>query len=66
MKLILKPHPNCKQYGEMIDIFTDEGGLPWGTVHIDAFYQDGDNTNIYHDLYFKKAVVTVKLKMVKE
>jgi hypothetical protein len=62
MKLTLKPHPACKEHGELIDVYNDRSHLPWGTVHIDAFWKD---TELYERLYKKMEVVEVEL-VVKE
>lgn len=64
VKLILKPHPACGKYGEMVDIFSENGGLPWASVHIDTFgtpgIRQGDN-QIYKLLYHNMETVTVTL-----
>lgn len=65
VRLVLKPHPNCKKYGEMIDIMSMDSDLPWASVHIDTFRQIGVNPeNELHNLLWKdKRTVAVTLNI---
>ena len=66
MKLTLKPHPLCKKHGELIDVFTENGDLPWATVHIDTFFtvDASDKEKIYDALYYRMEAVEVELTIL--
>lgn len=66
MKLTLKPHPLCKKHGELIDVFAENGDLPWATVHIDTFFTRNadDKEKIYDALYYRMETVEVSLAIL--
>ena len=66
--ITLKPHPACKGWGELIDIYSSDGGpIPWASVHIDAFHQNGTQSSdneLYQLLYAEKKTVKVRLEII--
>lgn len=65
VKLILKPHPACEKTGEQIDIYSENGRVPWTSVHVDVFWTKWGN-EVYDALCNRKESLVVELTVVEE
>ena len=63
MILVLKPHPANGERGEVVDIYNDEGRLPWASVHIDMFHDKSD-MSIHDALYKCKKTLKVEITII--
>jgi hypothetical protein len=65
VKLILKPHANCGERGDTVEIYQEGDKLPWAMIQSDAFSTTEDQS-IFDALYRRKKTVLVKVEILEE
>ena len=63
MKLILKPHANCGDRGDTVEIYQEGDKLPWAMIQADAF-STAEDQSIFDALYRQKKTVLVEVSIL--